>query len=54
MANSPRKFPNPSTATINVMENLITDLDSLALEIQSNYRAVSDAAGLVGNPYSEG
>ena len=45
---------NAAAANIDVMENIITDLDSLALEIQSNYRAVSDAAGLVGNPYSEG
>ena len=43
-----------AAATIDVMENIITDLDSLALEIQSNYRAVSGAAGLAANPYSEG
>ena len=37
-----------AAATIDVMENIITDLDSLALEIQSNYRAVSGTAGLAG------
>ncbi|MBT3551433.1 MAG: hypothetical protein HOO19_18395 [Rhodospirillaceae bacterium] len=41
-------------STIAVMENIITDLDSLALEIQANYEAVSDALPLAANPYSKG
>ncbi len=41
-------------STIAVMENIITDLDCLALEIQANYQAVSDAQPLAANPYSEG
>ncbi len=41
-------------STIEVMENIITDLDSLALEIQANYQAASGAQPLAANPYSKG
>ena len=37
-----------AASTIDVMKNIIIGLDSLALEIQSNYRAVSGTAGLAG------
>lgn len=41
-------------ATIAVMENIITDLDSLAREIQANYEVASSAQPQAANPYSKG
>jgi hypothetical protein len=41
-------------STIAVMENISTDLDSLALEIQANYEAVSGAQPAAANTYSKG